>query len=249
MKYKPHVNAPSYVDKDYIHRSKGGNNLCIEIANGSCLPNCVGYAWGTWRKMMNAAPQLPCTNAETWYDKVTAYKKGQTPKLGAVACWRGGSTKTGADGCGHVAIVEAIYGKLVTFSQSNYGGARFQLMTLKEPYTLKGQTFQGFIYYPEEWDEESQKEDDRSTYKVQTYKTKVVLKIRTGAGTNYPQKTYTQLTTNAKANAYSTGANKGCLKVGTLVTCLETARVGKQTWMRIPSGWICAWNDGEEYVG
>ena len=81
-----------------------------------------------------------------------------------------------------------------------------------------------------------------------TYKTQVILKVRSGAGTNYAQKTYNQLTKNAQANAYANGVNKNCLKVGTEVTCLETKKVGNDTWIRIPSGWIAGYYNRQTYV-
>ena len=88
-----------------------------------------------------------------------------------------------------------------------------------------------------------------NTYNIgTTYTTQVILKVRAGAGTNYAQKTYSQLTANAKANAYSNGANIGCLKVGTRVTCQEVRNVGNDTWIRIPSGWIAGVYQGKLYV-
>lgn len=88
-----------------------------------------------------------------------------------------------------------------------------------------------------------------NTYKVgTTYTTQVILKVRSGAGTNYAQKSYNQLTTNAKANAYSTGVNVGCLKAGTRVTCLEVKNVNNDIWIRIPSGWIAGKHNGKTYV-
>ena len=88
-----------------------------------------------------------------------------------------------------------------------------------------------------------------NTYKVgTTYTTQVILKVRAGAGTNYAQKSYNQLTVNAKANAYSTGVNRGCLKAGTRVTCQEIRQVGNETWIRIPSGWIAGLYNGKTYV-
>lgn len=90
---------------------------------------------------------------------------------------------------------------------------------------------------------------NNASYKVgTTYTTQVILKVRSGAGTNYAQKSYNQLTTNAKANAYSTGANTGCLKSGTRVTCLEVKNVNNDIWMRIPSGWIAGHYNGKTYV-
>ena len=90
---------------------------------------------------------------------------------------------------------------------------------------------------------------NNASYKVgTTYTTKVILKVRSGAGTNYTQKSYNQLTSNAKANAYSTGANTGCLKSGTRVTCLEVKNVNNDIWIRIPSGWIAGNYNGKTYV-
>lgn len=56
------------------------------------------------------------------------------------------------------------------------------------------------------------------------------LNVRTGPGINYAKKSYSQLTANAKAYAYS----NGCLKTGTRVTVYEC----KNGWARIPSGWV-----------
>lgn len=90
---------------------------------------------------------------------------------------------------------------------------------------------------------------NNASYKVgTTYTTQVILKVRNGAGTNYAQKSYNQLTVNAKANAYSTGVNVGCLKAGTRVTCQEIRQVGNDIWIRIPSGWIAGKYNGKIYV-
>lgn len=56
------------------------------------------------------------------------------------------------------------------------------------------------------------------------------LNVRTGPGVNYTKKSYSQLTANAKAHAYS----NGCLKTGTRVTVYECTN----GWARIPSGWV-----------
>lgn len=87
----------------------------------------------------------------------------------------------------------------------------------------------------------------RPTYKVgSTYTLKVdAVRVRNGAGTNYAAKSYSQLTANAKQNAYS----NGCLKKGTKVTCQQVKNVGNDIWMKIPSGWIAAYYSGSKYVG
>ena len=77
-----------------------------------------------------------------------------------------------------------------------------------------------------------------------TYKTQVLLAVRSGAGTNYTKKTYSQLTANAKKNATS----DGYLKYGTSVTCMEVKKVGDDIWIRIPSGWCAAYYKGKYYI-
>ena len=154
--YKPRLSAPSTTDKNWIKSTRGGYNYCIEISNGSCLPNCVGYAWGRWREILGASHNLSRANAENWWTNTgDGYERGQTPRLGAVMCWRNGAVGNGNDGAGHVAIVEKISadGRTVTTSESNYGGIRFQNVVRSYPYALgRNFAFQGFIYLPIKFD-------------------------------------------------------------------------------------------------
>jgi hypothetical protein len=92
---------------------------------------------------------------------------------------------------------------------------------------------------------ESSEEKDDTTYAVgKTYKTQVVLVVRSGPGLNYAKKSYSQLTLNAKKVA----TGNGNLKKGVSVTCLETKKVGNDIWMRIPSGWCAAYYNGNYYI-
>lgn len=153
--FKTRLSAPSATDKNYRHYSVGGYNHCIHIKNGSCLPNCVGYAWGRWREILGKKHNLSTANAENWWGHTSdGYKRGQTPKLGAVMCWRKGQAGNSADGAGHVAVVEKINSDgSVTYSNSNYSGTRFYTNTLKAPYRLgSAYAFQGFIYLPVSYD-------------------------------------------------------------------------------------------------
>lgn len=154
--YKPRLSAPSTTDKNWIKSTRGGYNYCIEISNGSCLPNCVGYAWGRWREILGAFHNLSRANAENWWTNTgDGYERGQTPRLGAVMCWRNGAVGNGNDGAGHVAIVEKISadGRTVTTSESSYGGARFKNVVRSYPYALgRNFAFQGFIYLPIKFD-------------------------------------------------------------------------------------------------
>ena len=150
MSFKIRTTAPTSTDKNWIHTSKGGKNSCILIAGNSVIPNCVGYAWGRFMEILGSTPKLSRANAEDWYGHTSdGYKRGQTPELGAVICWRKGKTGTESDGAGHVAIVEQIYSDdSIMISESGYNSFRFRIKTLKKPYLINGYSFQGFIYNP-----------------------------------------------------------------------------------------------------
>lgn len=152
--FKKRTTAPSSSDKHWIHTSNGGLNECIEINNsGSCLPNCVGYAWGRFYEITGKRPALSRANAENWYGYTSdGYKRSQTPVEGAVICWRKGQAGVSSDGAGHVAIVEEVKsnGDVVT-SNSAYGGTRFYMQTVTKAsgYSIgSAYTFQGFILPP-----------------------------------------------------------------------------------------------------
>lgn len=149
--FKPRLTAPSTSDKNYIKNTKGGLNPCIEVLNGSVMPNCVGYTWGRWRELLGHNHKLSIYNAEVWYgNSGDGYQRSQKPKLGSVICWGQGALHTGADGAGHVAVVEDVKsdGTIIT-SNSAYKGSRFYLRTLKPPYSMGGNfKFQGFIHPP-----------------------------------------------------------------------------------------------------
>ena len=151
---KPRTTAPLATDKYWIHTSNGGLNECIEINNsGSCLPNCVGYAWGRFYEFTGQRPKLSKSNAENWYGYTAdGYQRSQVPVVGAVICWRKGQAGNSADGAGHVAIVEEVKsnGDVVT-SNSAYSSTRFYMQTITKAsgYSMgSGYTFQGFILPP-----------------------------------------------------------------------------------------------------
>lgn len=80
----------------------------------------------------------------------------------------------------------------------------------------------------------------------QVYTTQVDdLSVRTGPGTNNPEKSYAELSSNAQQHAHDNGR----LKKGTRVTCKDVRKVGSDIWIKIPSGWIAAYYGGKKYVG
>lgn len=115
----------------------------IYYNSGYGMPNCTCYAYGRIYEILGKEPNLCHYDASEWYDynkEHGYYKYGQTPKIGAVACWSYGSS-------GHVAVVEAIAGDKIIMSQSGYGYLNFYLSL--EDYNNPGEDnwkFQGYIY-------------------------------------------------------------------------------------------------------
>lgn len=124
-------NAYFYADNTYYQGGYG-------------MPNCTAYAWGRAYEILGSKPNLSTGDAGQWWDynqTTGAYPSGSTPKLGAVICWSGGSS-------GHVAVVEAIDGNVVTVSESAWSGYLFKTYT----YTIGSEDatsvggFLGYIY-------------------------------------------------------------------------------------------------------
>lgn len=127
------TSKPSAGNKFYITKSKGGYSTCIQgkptDANCNVLANCVGYACGRFNEIIGSMkyPSLNC-NAENFIER--AKSLGLTvvsyPTLGGIMVWQKGSTLSGNDGAGHVAVVERIdsASKIYT-SESGYGSSAF----------------------------------------------------------------------------------------------------------------------------
>lgn len=142
----PRTTAPSYTNKYFIHKDYGGLNECILIKGKSCLPNCVGYCWGATYELTGTRPKLSRRNAELWFGYTAdGYKRGNTPKLNAIACYQGDTLDDGSDGAGHVGVVVGIDGNKITLAQSNYGGTRWEMKTYTDG-KIPGLTLQGYIY-------------------------------------------------------------------------------------------------------
>ena len=118
---------------------------CV-LKYGEITGQCTGYAWGRFMEILGDTPKLSTANAGMWYGFTQdGYQRGQTPKLGAVACW----SKPGA--AGHVAIVEEIHDDgSITLGQSGYSSQnRFWTGQGSPPnYYHSPYVFQGFIYNP-----------------------------------------------------------------------------------------------------
>lgn len=158
---KMRTTKPESGNKFYITTSNGGYSKCIKgkptdkVCN--VLSNCVGYACGRFNEIIGSMryPYLNC-NAENFIERaINTYglEIGQTPKAGAIMVWQKGSTLSGNDGAGHVAIVEKVIdANTVYTSESSYGGSAFWNSTRKNTNGRwgigSGYTFRGFIYNP-----------------------------------------------------------------------------------------------------
>ena len=171
MDYNPRFDTPEPRNKYYNRIQNGGYSTCIQgNTKMSCytstlnvLPNCVGYAMGRFNEIGNykSFKYTFKGNAEDWftYAKSIGLKTGNTPKLGAVICWRAGKVGLSSDGPGHVAIVEQLNsdGSIVT-SESGWSVNKLFWTTRRKKNSnwdqSKSYTFQGFIYNPAVEDDE-----------------------------------------------------------------------------------------------
>lgn len=187
--FSPRLSAPSSSNKYYY------SNLNVFYKYGYGMPNCTAYAYGRAYEIFGSEPKLSWNNAEQWYDYNKSngyYKYGQTPKVGAIACWSYNG------GGGHVAVVEKVENGQITFSNSAWSGKEFYLSYASTSDKNAGGNswwnFQGYIYLGDFSGSTSttQATTKKVTYTTGTYKTNVddYLKMRSGAGTSYSSMTF-----------------------------------------------------------
>lgn len=242
MEFKKRTEAPSASNKYYISTSNGGYNKCIIIKNGSCIPNCVGYAYGRFMEEQGITKcNLPTCNAESWINRNTSYKTGSTAKLGAVIVWGKGKVGNGSDGAGHVGVVEEIYsdGSFLT-SNSAYGSTRFYTKKINKNCKLSGYTFLGFIYpdatFETEWTAGKYKLLYNKAIRNTHYLGNNILKVSQIGLLNR-----SKLTSNNKNdNAY--------YKAGTIINVKSIYRDStSRVWGQLNGAWIVLCNkDGSE---
>lgn len=92
-----------------------------------------------------------------------------------------------------------------------------------------------------------EKESKKEDYIIgKTYTLQVNLNVRIGAGTSYKNKKYSELTKDGRKHALN--ISNAVLKRGTKVTCLKVIKVKDETWIEIPSGYICGKYGDKVYV-
>lgn len=90
--------------------------------------------------------------------------------------------------------------------------------------------------------------DLSKNYKVgNVYTLQYDMKVRSGAGTDYAQKTYWQITPDGRRNAYN--QNLAVLRTGTKVTAMKVIKISNnEVWLLIPSGYVCAASGKTTYI-
>lgn len=155
------TSKPSAGNKFYITASKGGYSHCIQGSptdtNCNVLANCVGYACGRFNEIIGSMkyPYLNC-NAENFIERAKntyGLEISDVPTLGGIMVWQKGSTLSGNDGAGHVAIVERIdSANQIYTSESGYGSSAFWNSIRKNTNGRwglgSGYTFRGCIVNP-----------------------------------------------------------------------------------------------------
>ena len=168
--FSPRLSAPSSSNKYYY------SNLNVFYKYGYGMPNCTAYAYGRAYEILGSEPKLSWNNAEQWYGYNKSngcYKYGQTPKVGAIACWSYNG------GGGHVAVVEKVENGQITFSNSAWSGKEFYLSYASTSDKNAGGNswwnFQGYIYLGDFSGSTSttQATTKKVTYTTGTYKTDV----------------------------------------------------------------------------
>lgn len=123
--------------------------------------NCTWYAYGRFCEIAQKQIKLGKTgNAMHFYDEgyFPTCKRGKTPKLGAIICWKYANASGEP---GHVAVVEEIKdnGNKIRITQSGYGGGWNCNLGNKDVWLTKSHNyedvglidkcvFRGFIYNP-----------------------------------------------------------------------------------------------------
>lgn len=91
------------------------------------------------------------------------------------------------------------------------------------------------------------KEEIKNQYQVnKVYTLQTNLNVRNGAGTNYKNKKYSELTSDGRKHALN--QVNAVLKRGTKVTCKRVIQKNSEVWLQIPSGYVCAIYNERVYI-
>lgn len=144
-KFIKRTTAPSTGDINYY----SSNNSMVKYGYG--LPNCTTYVHGRFAELGADESKLCLGDAKLYYSFNDGFKRSNTPKVGSIACYNGGTY-------GHVAIVEEVYDNgTMLISESDYvQKITFRTRVVGQKENVYGYALQGFILCPIEFEEEKQ---------------------------------------------------------------------------------------------
>lgn len=227
----------------YIVRAKDAN-IAHEIADAAYLMvinNCIGY---------------------DQYQRETLYVVAQA------ANWNAADIKTLCEcDCSELAVVAINCAvKKALIKADTYSGniiercvdsALFKKMAIKKNTTIK----QGDIIVNPghhviiaigtlETKPAASKPANVPAYAVgKTYTLRENMYVRKGPGKDFDAVRTGDLTADGKKHSLSNNPHAAAiLKKGTRVTCKQVINKGSYVWIRIPSGYVCAWNGEKRYV-
>lgn len=243
------TSKPEAGNKFYITTSRGGYSTCIQgkptdVCN--VLANCVGYACGRFNEIIGSMkyPSLNC-NAENFIERARSLGLAivSYPTLGGIMVWQKGSTLSGNDGAGHVAIVERIdSGNQIYTSESNYGSSAFYNSIRTNSNGRWGcgsaYTFRGCIVNPAIGDVHYVA-PVQNVFTTGNYRCNGEMNVRSGAGTNYPMKKVKDLSVDGRKHATSSNPNADAVyKADTVFTAQQIINQNG-VWAKTPSGYVC----------
>lgn len=173
--------------------------------------------------------------------------------------------------CKHVKMADAKAGDIVIFTWDGNGynsehGSRDHIGFIRKKgtsgvaYTIEGNTSGGKVAYRRrsirhiygiyrlKYAAEIKSTKPIITYiKGKTYTLQADMNVRKGAGVRHARKKRIELTEDGRRNSKT--CTYAIIKKGTKVSCIESKRLSDgSTWVRIPSGWICAKGKFKIYV-
>lgn len=225
---------------DYFAGLARGQSWCVGFVLYVCIKaKCPLY------NVSKATLPFWVPTLEEWLHKHAKYVKYSEARAGDIIIftWHGGGGNTRTGSRDHTGFFEEhISGNKFRTVEGNTSGGK---VAERERYLANVYA----IYRlpdAEEGDPEPKPAKVLPTYKKgETYEVAVDnLNVRTGAGTGYRIKKKSELTQDGRKHANKSGQ----LMKGTRVTCKKTKTVGGSVWMKIPSGWVCAYNGKKKYI-
>lgn len=237
------MNFDEFVNK-YLNKAIDYDGVagvqCVDLVK-RYLKDVFGISAGSWG------------DAHCYYDNFAKHKELTAnftrlantptfvPQKGDICVWKSSLSK---GGWGHIAIAtgEGDISYFYSYDQ-NWTGNHDPMKKVKHNYNH----FAGVLRPKDQSKIKTVKPTAAAMFETgKNYKLTANIKVRTGAGTQYRQKRYGELTADGQKHAY--GQEQAVLKIGTIVTLQEVKIIDGNFWGRTPSGWIALRYDGSNYA-